>query len=68
MVVFRYQIISASSKSTIYELIVIWICNNKPHAEIRIHKPNVFLIEEKQNNVLSYSRRNLLTKNFLIFL
>ena len=66
MAVLRYQIVGTGRKSTVHELIIVQVCGYQAHAEVWVNEPNIFLVENQQNDILCNGRRNLLIENLLI--
>ena len=68
MSILRHQVFSPRRKSTIYKFIIIRVCRNQFHVEMRVYQSYILPIQNQQHNILCHRGRYLLTQYLLIFI
>ena len=66
MAVLRHQIVGSCGKGAIHELVIVGVCRDDAHAEVRVNQLYVLLVEQQHDHVLGHGRSNLLFQNLLI--
>ena len=66
MAVLRHQIVGSCGKGAVHELVIVGVCRDDAHAEVRVNQLYVLLVEQQHDHVLGHGRSNLLFQNLLI--